>query len=438
VSKHTPKANVATPTKGQIASHVPPDSAAGWEAAGRQIAPMLGSYSAAIVTSSDELAAAHVALGIGLAEAEHRRVAIGDLVGELEPIQSLVSSDDPHGISDSFTFGVSLNRIAQPIDTTGNLFVMPSGTGSVADPEIFKNVRWHRLANGFREVGALLLLVAPADAPGLRELIDHMDGVVLVGTSPLDYAPYINVLARVPAPIRPLQRNGAPAAKPKPVWLISLLLLVLFSLVAAGIYWRYLDHGTPDKRPAFRNPAPRPTTPQTPAETLTVGPPGNLADSTSAAAYAVELATWNAPDDAIATLRRNQSSLPAGTVSPVPVGPNRDTYYKLITGAFTTKTGADSLLARLKQQGVVRDMPGTVVRTPYALLLDSATAGHTQELVRKYAGTKQAVYVLAQRDGTLKLYAGAFERPEDSGTLLATLRSAALHPVLVYRTGRTP
>lgn len=403
---------------------------------------MLGSYSAAVVTSSDELAAAHVALGIGLAEAEHRRVAIGDLVGEVDPIQSLVSSEDPHGISDSFTYGVSLNRIAQPIDTTGNLFVMPSGTGSVADPEIFRNVRWHRLANGFREVGALLLLVAPADAPGLRELIDQMDGVVLVGSSPLDYAPYINVLARVPAPVRPVQRNGTPVGKPKPVWLIAALLLVLFALIAAGVYWRYFDQETPTKRPAFRNPAPKvtqqPPAPTTPAETLTVGPPANLADSAAAAVYGVELATWNAPDDALATLRRNTPALPAGTVSPVPVGPNRDAYYKLIAGAFTDRRDADSLLAHLKQQGIVRDMPGTVVRTPYALLLDSATAGHTQELVRKYAGTKQAVYVLAQPDGTLKLYAGAFERPEDSGMLLATLRSAGLHPVLVYRTGRTP
>ena len=127
---------VSTPISTDTANH-----GTGWEAAGRQIAPMLGSYSAAVITGTDALAAAHVAIGIGLAEAEHRRVAIGDLVGEIEPIQALVTSDDPHGISDSFAFGVSLNKIAQPIDTTGNLFIMPSGTGSVADPEIFRNAR---------------------------------------------------------------------------------------------------------------------------------------------------------------------------------------------------------------------------------------------------------------------------------------------------------
>jgi hypothetical protein len=216
---------------------------------------MLGSYSAAVVTGTDALAAAHVAIGIGLAEAEHRRIAIGDLVGEIEPIQALVTSDDPHGISDSFTFGVSLNKIAQPIDTTGNLFIMPSGTGSVSDPEIYRNSRWQRLANGFREVGALLLLVAPADAPGLKELIDQLDGVVLVGATPLDFAPYINVLARVPNALH--DRPRGPVKNPLPIWKIAALLLLLVALVGAGLYFRFANEAsTSTRKPAFRQPAP--------------------------------------------------------------------------------------------------------------------------------------------------------------------------------------
>lgn len=431
---------------------------------------MLGSYSAAVVTSSDPLAAAHVAIGIGLAEAEHRRVAIGDLVGEVEPIQSLVSSDDPHGISDSFTYGVSLNKVAQPIDTTGNLFVMPSGTGSVSDPEIFRNSRWQRLANGFREVGALLLLVAPADADALQELIDQMDGVVLVGTSPLDYTPYLNVLARVPAPaeipdrkrrsgrgnrvITPVTipgRGGSgaepePEKKPLPIWAIAGLLLLLIALVGIGVYFKQ-EMGS---APVRRRPRPAATTPPSQAatqpavqaspkpETLAVAPPANPQDSAISTAYAVELEAFNDPSDARESWRRNRTHLQAATISPVPLGAGREIYYKVISGAFPAKREAEVHLEVLRHNGVIINVPGTVVRVPYALLIDSALAGHTTDLVRKYASLNQQLYVLAQKDGTLKLYAGAFERPEDSATLMATLRKAQLNPTLVYRTGRAP
>jgi len=427
---------VSTPMSTDTGNH-----GTGWEAAGRQIAPMLGSYSAAVITGTDALAAAHVAIGIGLAEAEHRRVAIGDLVGEIEPIQALVTSDDPHGISDSFTFGVSLNKIAQPIDTTGNLFIMPSGTGSVADPEIFRNSRWQRLANGFREVGALLLLVAPADAPGLKELIDQLDGVVLVGATPLDFAPYINVLARVPNALH----AGAhkPEKKPLAIWKIAALLLLLVALVGAGLYFRIANSAAKaTAKPAFRQPAPKVAAPVAvaPTDSITIGPPVNPADSASASAYAVEVAAWNSQDDANEALSRYRDLLPAGTISPVPVGPTREQYFKLLVGAYPSRNEADAELDVLRHKKVTpTPQLGTVVRTPYALLIDSAAAGRPSELVRKYPeARKWGSYVLAQRDGALKLYAGAFERPEDAAALMQTLQAAKLTPKLVYRTGRTP
>lgn len=418
----------------------PVEIAAGWEAAARRIAPMLGSYSAAVVTSSDVLAAAHAALGIGLAEAEHRRVAIGDLVGELEPIQSLIPpEEDPHGISDSFTYGVSLNKIARPIDTTGNLFVMPSGTGSVRDAAIFRNSRWQRLANGFREVGALLLLVAPADAPGLRELIDQMDGVVLVGNTPLDFAPHINIIARIPSPARPIDRS--PPKPAFPIFKIASLLLLLVALVGAGIWWRFVESAENAKpHPTYRRPpAPTPVPPvAATTDTVTVPPPANPADSLHASAYGVEVEQFSALEDAQQRFSQYRAQLPAGTISPVPMGADRAIYYSLISGAYPTRNEAEALLARLRHDHAVQEGLGTVVRTPYALLLDSAQAGHTEQVVEQYRHSAQPVYALAQDDGSLKIYAGAFERPEDAATLLSTLRAAKMSPVLVYRTGRAP
>jgi Mrp family chromosome partitioning ATPase len=187
-----------------------------WEDAGRQIAPLLGSYTAVVVTSSDPVAAAHVALGIALAEAKHRRVVLGDLVGDLPPLRSLVKDEDPHGISDSFLYGLSLNKIGYEVEGAANLYIMPSGTDPTIGDEIFRSARWKKLAVGFAETAALLLLVARSDAPGLAELAEQTDGAVLVRDAQLAAAPSALVLARVPAPTPtlkiPLHRFSARAA----------------------------------------------------------------------------------------------------------------------------------------------------------------------------------------------------------------------------------
>jgi hypothetical protein len=168
-----------------------------WEDAGRQIASLLGIYSAVVVTSSDPVAAAHVALGIARAEAKQRRVVVGDLIGDFPSLRSLVTDEDPHGITDSFLYGVSLNKIGYAVEGVENLYIMPSGTDPLIDEEIFRSPRWAKLAAGFDETGALLILVVPADSPGLSELIDHVDGVVLVKDEELPAAPLALVVARV-------------------------------------------------------------------------------------------------------------------------------------------------------------------------------------------------------------------------------------------------
>src|SRR5687768_18358868 len=70
--------------------------------------------------------AAYAALGVARAESTHRRVVIGDLAGEVAPIQALVGTADPHGIYDSFTFGTSLERVIYPVAGSDNLKLLPS------------------------------------------------------------------------------------------------------------------------------------------------------------------------------------------------------------------------------------------------------------------------------------------------------------------------
>ena len=118
-------------------------------------------------------AAAAVALELARLHGATRRVAIADLVGDAAPLREAVTGadDDPHGISDSFLYGVSLNRIARPIDTDGQRVPHAERHGARGAREVYRNDRWRRLAAGFEQVGALLLVVAVPRGRGLRRAV---------------------------------------------------------------------------------------------------------------------------------------------------------------------------------------------------------------------------------------------------------------------------
>lgn len=424
-----------------------------WEDAGRQIASLLGIYSAVVVTSSDPVAAAHVALGIARSEAKQRRVVVGDLVGDFPPLRSLVTGEDPHGITDSFLYGVSLNKIGYAVEGVENLFIMPSGTDPLIDEEIFRSPRWAKLAAGFDETGALLILVAPADSPGLGDLIDHVDGVVLVKDEDLPGAELSLIVARVSSPTPtlkiPLQIITERAASWRQHrWFYPVLgliaLLVIASLGLAIMLARVGQtvHSSPPVA-AKPIPAPTPPPPRPAPETLQVAPPTNVADSAMAAAFTVEMLFASTADGANLFVRKNGASLPAAAVSPIPIDPERSTWYKVTAGAYTRKYQADSLLFALRHSGVLADSAGSVTKTPMALVVDSVPSqgGITDALnavLEKYATRGLAVYALMQEDGGAMIYSGAFARADQAAGLVRTLRGAGLNPVLVYRTGRAP
>ena len=429
-----------------------------WEDAGRQIASLLGSYSAVVVTSSDPVAASHVALGIARAEATHRRVVIGDLVGDTPSLRSLVKDEDPHGITDSFLYGVSLNKIGYAVEETENLYVMPSGTDPHIDEEILRSARWTTVAAGFGEVGALLLLVAPWDSRGLGDLVDKIDGAVLVKDTDLPAAPNSLVLARVASPTPtlkiPLHRITARAASWKQHrWFYPALGAIALVLIASlGLALMLARIGRAARQPAHvvvakalpPAPAPTPPPPRPPPETLYVAPPANVNDSAAAAAFTVELLVANTAEGANLFVRKNGAALPAAAVSPVPIGPERATWYRVTAGAYTRRDQADSLLRALRESGLLaNDSVEHVMQTPLALLVDSVpTQGGIVEAVRaavqKYAARGLPVYALMQDGGGARIYAGAFTAASQSAELIKSLRAAGLKPVLVYRTGSAP
>ncbi len=359
--------------------------------------------------------------------------------------------EDPHGITDSFLYGVSLNKIGYPIEGAENLYVMPTGTDPRIDEEIFRSARWKKLAAGFGEVGALLLLVAASDSKGLAELIDQVDGAVLVKDAALPGAASALLLARVASPTPtlkiPLSRISARAATwRRHRWFYPALGVVLLLLGAAVGLALMLARfgGSHNQAPMTVKavvPAPTPPPPLPPPETLYIAPPANVNDSASAAAYAVELLVANTAEGANLFVRKNGAALPAAAVSPVPIDPERSTWYRVTAGAYTRRYQADSLLLALRKSRVLTDSAGTVTRTPLALTVDSVpTQGGIVDAVRaaveKYGARGLSVYALIEDDGGALIYAGAFARAEESAHLIKTLRGAGLKPVLVYRIGR--
>jgi hypothetical protein len=270
---------------------------------------------------------------------------------------------------------------------------------------------------------------------------------VLVKDMELPSAPNALVLARVGAPARltvqseKQQPLAAPAASGrnlrKYVWpAIGTVIIVAAGVVASlGYYTR--SPSRPAVKPTRKPPA------VAAAETLYVAPPANPEDAASAAAFSVEVVAANTTEAANLELRRRGAALPSATVTPVPIGAERATWYKLTAGAYTERRQADSLLTALRAAKTLDDSSGSVIHAPLALLVDSlpSQSGINAELkktIDSYSTRGINVYALIQRDGGARFYSGAFERTDQAGGLLKILRAAGVKPVLVYRTGVAP
>ena len=450
-----------------------------WEERGRTLGESLGAFHALVVCGIDPDATARVAIAIGRAQAAHRRVAVGDLMGDVPAVRALVADDDVHGLVDSFLYGVSLSRIARPVAGNGELYVLPTGSELPDYAHLLRQRRWTRLASGFREIGGLLVLIAPANAPHLTDLVDQVDGAVIVGDqvpAALPVAQVVTILRiETPASRRPKPRgeaavpfspatNGsaipdvapetAPGFAPERqdratltlagaagVGLTAVVVLLVFWLATAPLAHKWQARARPPRAPldSLLGPAtPRGRVPigADPAGARAALRPVNPDDSVQASAYVVKLPAAASAEDAMLKLHADGGTLPAATYALDIIG--NSTWYQPLCGAFTGRAGADSLLNDLRNHRVIGPSAGVVVRTPYAWRLDSgvvsdAIPGLLDELSRRAL----PVYALRQDDGTAWVLVGAFETPAQASREAGSLRAASLVPQLVFRKGRT-
>jgi hypothetical protein len=392
------------------------------------------------VVGYDLPAVARAAERLALSIARRRRVVLVDLLGDDSPLAARSTDPDPHGISDAIRYGVSLSHILRPFPRTSNLFLVPGGVETPLRDDVLTDRLWATWVQQFRDADALMLAAAPSDHGAIGTLLDRFDGVVVVGDAPPPptRSPLLGRIrsdrraassAIEPARRAPASRSRGRRSRGR----MALGAALVAVLAAAGwggrLYWTARNAPGTGTRAVFPTIAvPGDVTPSPPAL--------SASDSQNAAQWAVELASVNSADGALLRVRQAVDSVPVPTYSPTLLGAATVPWYRLVAGAYSRVASADSLLAALRDRGVVEMGAGRVIRAPYAWLLeDSLPPEVTTE--RLFAWRQQGLpaYALFGAVGLARIYVGAFESEAEARLLAPALDSLDIHATLTMRVG---
>jgi SPOR domain len=110
----------------------------------------------------------------------------------------------------------------------------------------------------------------------------------------------------------------------------------------------------------------------------------------------------------------------------------------VVTGAYVDRNKADQLLGFLRQRGLVPQGWGTVIRAPFALQITTAPSqAQAAPIIADFQSRNVPVYGLLQRDGSVRVYVGAFETPDEAAPFKSALSSTKnIDATLAYRVGR--
>ncbi len=380
-----------------------------------------------------------------------RRVGLVDLSLERPALHQRAADAGDEGIVDAFVFGASLGHVAR--EQEPDLYFIPVGTAPTQPDEIWGSDRWQRLARGFRQEGALLLLFVPPAA--LPRLTVELDGLVVL--SPVGYAPDSPTFPGIGERLRrgtqlvaivctertaprptppPPPRGSLGVPRPRQRLVVRPAVLWGVAVVGAGTLLGLWLAGRSGERPPAASASPatggRDSAPTVPAGPVVASAPSSAGDSLF---YSVQIAAFNQPDQAMSYASDVPGAANPVTVSAVRLG-RQGLWYRVMVGAFPTAAGADSLLRALWDRGVVERPNGTILRTPHAYLV--GREGNVEAAADRAEGLRRrgvAAYIVSAPDGSAQVLAGAFEAPDQARAADSLLRLAGLRATLVHRMG---
>jgi hypothetical protein len=366
-------------------------------------------------------------------QARQRRVVLFNLLGDGVTLARLVADDDPHGASDGVRYGLSLRRISRALADVPHLLIVPGGVESPLVEDVLGNPRWTAWAEECRQSEALMIVAAPSTEPHIARLLDQLDGVIVVGSGAAP-ASRARMLGRV-GPARRAPHRAGPLSKKRPSRRRAPRLVLLGAgalVIAAGVWWG---------RSALLGRTRTSGGDSLAAQGLSTGspvlaPPPGLTDTMELAPWSVELASVNSAAGALLRVREAVDSVPVPTYSPTLLGATSAPWYRLVAGAYVRMESADSLLAALRDRGVVEAGAGRVIRTPYAWLVEDSVP---PELMpgRLFAWRQQGLpaYALFGPAGSVRIYVGAFESEAEARLFAPALDSLNIHATLSARVG---
>ena len=419
---------------------------------------------------------------------DESRVVLVDLCLGRPVLDDGAQRKGEEGIVDAFLYDVSLNRVAQQQELPG-LHYIGVGTPTQQPEAVWSHARWERLASGFANEGALLLLfMAPAAIPfmvlkpdGMIVLDQHgtrsSKAMLPINAQWLDEVPILTTLvepvpvgepvpkvvsSRNPAlvtnlahDVRPVTEQETGAKKQKRVGPFrhrprkrSKLRVGVgaVAIVVLGIIAVFRLNGNTAGEPSVSEasmgeasagePSAGAPADSIPSEPATVGADGRVARDADSLFYSVQVAAFDAWDRAMEYASGLERESLEAAVTPVRIGGR--IWYRVILGALATAQLADTVLKTFWRDGLVEAGQGTILRTPHAFDLGSRqSVDLVREETQRLRGGGIPAYSVVTA-GAVRILVGAFETPDQSGVAESLLIAAGLPATLISRTGITP
>ena len=406
-----------------------------------------------------------------------RRVVLADLHFENPILHESIGDENLEGVVDVFLYGVSIARSARPVLGRG-FYLIPAGTYTADLDAIYHHSRWPKLASGFRDADASLVLFVPAEGSDLEQLSRWASEAIVLGNladaTPLTHLSGAGIPIRahivepsdaparpsseplpaapVPAAPRPAVADEALHLPPPPVRtgprkrrMLFLLWLVL-AVVGLAIIGYLVGRLRPDLLPwpggiALRGGADSTVSVVSPAAAVPV-PPTRGGEPLP---FSVHVIAFQSLPAALQRLSVDRERVTSAPVFLAPEEIDGILYYKILAGALPDTATARQLKERLVSDGVVNeeDAAGS-----WTLVQHNRLAFQLGEYPNAEAAQAAADSLLTRNipaypvpvpysDSTRRwqLYAGAYRDSSSASALRTLLASAGLEAALVERSG---